>query len=85
VRNRRIKVPGRDALRATRELLEREGIFAGISSGAALHAPQRVARHGPPRGGDALGLMDEWPGRGVGPGRLGLRTARALIDLFGAR
>ena len=32
-----------DSLRATRELTEREGIFAGISSGAVLHVARRVA------------------------------------------
>jgi [CysO sulfur-carrier protein]-thiocarboxylate-dependent cysteine synthase len=32
-----------DALRATRELTKQEGIFAGISSGAVLHAARRVA------------------------------------------
>jgi cysteine synthase B len=32
-----------DALRATRELLSKEGIFAGISSGAVIHAARRVA------------------------------------------
>ena len=34
----RFSVPGADALRRTRELLEVEGLFAGISSGAVLHA-----------------------------------------------
>jgi [CysO sulfur-carrier protein]-thiocarboxylate-dependent cysteine synthase len=34
----RFSVPARDALRCTRELLEQEGIFAGISTGGALHA-----------------------------------------------
>jgi cysteine synthase len=34
----RFSVPSREALRRTRELLEQEGIFAGISTGAALHA-----------------------------------------------
>jgi cysteine synthase B len=34
----RYSVGGYDALRRTRELVEREGIFAGISSGCALHA-----------------------------------------------
>ena len=34
----RYSVGGRDALRRTRELVEREGIFAGISTGCALHA-----------------------------------------------
>ncbi len=41
--DRRIKVGTRDALKTTRELLEREGIFSGISSGAALHVALRVA------------------------------------------
>jgi cysteine synthase B len=39
----RIKVGTHDALRRTRELVEKEGIFAGISSGAALHVALRVA------------------------------------------
>jgi cysteine synthase B len=30
-------------LRANRELTAREGIFAGISSGAVLHVAQRIA------------------------------------------
>ncbi|WP_030169570.1 PLP-dependent cysteine synthase family protein [Spirillospora albida] len=34
----RFSVGSRDALRRTRELLEREGIFAGVSTGGALHA-----------------------------------------------
>ncbi len=34
----RFSVPSDDALRRTRELVETEGIFAGISAGAALHA-----------------------------------------------
>jgi cysteine synthase B len=34
----RFSVDSYDALRRTRELVEREGIFAGISSGAILHA-----------------------------------------------
>ena len=43
VLSRRIKVGTEDALRRTRQLVEREGIFAGISSGAALHVAVRVA------------------------------------------
>jgi cysteine synthase B len=39
----RFSVPSHDALRRTRELLEREGIFAGISTGGALHAALGVA------------------------------------------
>ncbi|HVF20903.1 MAG TPA: cysteine synthase [Mycobacteriales bacterium] len=34
----RFSVNSHDALRRTRELVEREGIFAGISTGAVLHA-----------------------------------------------
>src|SRR5690606_3675005 len=40
----RFSVGSADALRRTRELLESEGIFAGLSTGAALHAPLGVAR-----------------------------------------
>jgi cysteine synthase len=36
-------VSSADALRATRDLTRQEGIFAGISSGAVLHAAVRVA------------------------------------------
>ncbi len=36
-------VSAHDALRATRELLAKEGVFAGISSGAVIHAARRVA------------------------------------------
>lgn len=41
--NRKFLVSSSDALRANRELTSREGIFAGISSGAVLHVAQRVA------------------------------------------
>jgi [CysO sulfur-carrier protein]-thiocarboxylate-dependent cysteine synthase len=36
-------VSSSDSLKATRELTQREGIFAGISSGAVVHVAQRVA------------------------------------------
>jgi [CysO sulfur-carrier protein]-thiocarboxylate-dependent cysteine synthase len=39
----RFSVGSADALRRTRELLDTEGLFAGISSGAALHAGLAVA------------------------------------------
>jgi len=39
----RFSVGPREALRRTRELVEREGIFAGISTGAVLHAALAVA------------------------------------------
>jgi [CysO sulfur-carrier protein]-thiocarboxylate-dependent cysteine synthase len=40
----RFSVNSSDALRRTRELLDTEGLFAGISSGAALHAALAMAR-----------------------------------------
>ncbi|MDQ2876239.1 MAG: cysteine synthase [Actinomycetota bacterium] len=43
VLTRRFSVSGPDALRRTRQLLETEGLFAGISSGGVLHAGLAVA------------------------------------------
>ena len=40
----RYSVGPREAVRRTRELLEQEGIFAGVSTGAVLHAALGVAR-----------------------------------------
>jgi [CysO sulfur-carrier protein]-thiocarboxylate-dependent cysteine synthase len=40
----RFSVTSADALRRTRELLDLEGVFAGISSGAAVHAGLAVAQ-----------------------------------------
>lgn len=44
VLDRRFLVSAPDSLRATRQLTAREGVFAGISSGAVIHAALRVAR-----------------------------------------
>jgi cysteine synthase B len=41
--NRKFLVNSGDALRATRELTAKEGVFAGISSGAVVHVAQRIA------------------------------------------
>jgi [CysO sulfur-carrier protein]-thiocarboxylate-dependent cysteine synthase len=41
--DRKFLVRSGEALRATRELTSREGIFAGISSGAVLHVARRIA------------------------------------------
>ncbi|HEX2032240.1 MAG TPA: cysteine synthase family protein [Actinomycetota bacterium] len=41
--DRKFLVSSADALRATRELAEREGVFAGISSGAVIHVARRIA------------------------------------------
>jgi cysteine synthase len=43
VLDRKFLVSSSDALRATRELTEKEGVFAGLSSGAVLHVAKRVA------------------------------------------
>jgi len=40
----RMEVDSRTAFGAAKELLEKEGIFAGVSSGAVLHTAQRVAQ-----------------------------------------
>jgi [CysO sulfur-carrier protein]-thiocarboxylate-dependent cysteine synthase len=41
--DRKFLVGSEDALRATRELAEKEGIFAGISAGAVIHVARRIA------------------------------------------
>ncbi len=46
-----------DALRATRLLAEREGIFAGISSGAVLHVARKVGERVPE--GDIVCLLPD--------------------------
>jgi [CysO sulfur-carrier protein]-thiocarboxylate-dependent cysteine synthase len=43
VLDRKFLVNSADSLRATRALTEREGIFAGISSGAVVHTAVRIA------------------------------------------
>jgi [CysO sulfur-carrier protein]-thiocarboxylate-dependent cysteine synthase len=47
----RVKVGARESIGWTRSLLQREGIFAGISAGAVLWVAQRVARRVAQRGG----------------------------------
>src|SRR4029453_6384678 len=42
--DRKFLVDSADALHATRALVEREGVFAGISSGAVLHVANRIAQ-----------------------------------------
>jgi cysteine synthase len=49
----RFSVSSRDALRRTRELLDLEGLFAGISSGAALHAGLAMAEKAAAAGQEA--------------------------------
>jgi cysteine synthase len=49
----RFSVSSADALRRTRELLDLEGVFAGISSGAALHAGLAMAQKAAAAGQEA--------------------------------
>jgi [CysO sulfur-carrier protein]-thiocarboxylate-dependent cysteine synthase len=49
----RFSVTSTDALRRTRELLDLEGLFAGISSGAALHAGLAMAQKAAAAGQEA--------------------------------
>jgi cysteine synthase B len=44
VLTRRLSVGPEDAVRRTRELLDQEGIFAGISAGAVLHVALSIAQ-----------------------------------------
>jgi [CysO sulfur-carrier protein]-thiocarboxylate-dependent cysteine synthase len=53
--DRKFLVSSADALRSTRELTAREGIFAGISAGAVIHAARRIA--GELDGGDIVCLL----------------------------
>jgi cysteine synthase/molybdopterin converting factor small subunit len=41
--DRKLLVSNEDSVRGVRALLEREGIFAGVSSGAAVHVARRIA------------------------------------------
>jgi [CysO sulfur-carrier protein]-thiocarboxylate-dependent cysteine synthase len=43
VLDRKFLVSSSDSLRATRELTEKEAIFAGVSSGAVIHVAKRIA------------------------------------------
>jgi cysteine synthase B len=45
--DRKLLVSNTEAAAAARALLEREGIFAGVSSGAAVHVARRIAEELP--------------------------------------
>ena len=56
----KVKVKARDSILWTRELLQREGIFAGISAGAVIWVAQRVAeRLAKEGGGDIVCLLPD--------------------------
>ena len=57
----KVKVTARDSILWTRELLQKEGIFAGISAGAVIWVAQRVAeRIANEGGGDIVCLAARW-------------------------
>jgi [CysO sulfur-carrier protein]-thiocarboxylate-dependent cysteine synthase len=41
--DRKILVSNEESIAAVRELLDREGIFAGVSSGAVVHVARQIA------------------------------------------
>ena len=57
----KVKVKARDSILWTRELLQKEGIFAGISSGAVIWVAQRVAERlaRDSEGGDVVCLLPD--------------------------
>jgi cysteine synthase B len=56
----KVKVKARDSILWTRELLQKEGIFSGISSGAVIWVAQRVAeRIAKDGGGDVVALLPD--------------------------
>ena len=57
----KVKVKARDSILWTRELLQKEGIFAGISSGAVIWVAQRVAERlaRDSDGGDVVCLLPD--------------------------
>ena len=57
----RFSVGPRDAVRRTRELLDQEGIFAGISTGAILHAALGVAAKAVEGRASAPTSRSSWP------------------------
>jgi cysteine synthase len=75
VLDRKFLVSSSDALRATRELTEKEGIFAGISSGAVLHVGKRVA--GGLGSGDVVCLLPDGGWKYLSTGAWGPELAAA--------
>jgi cysteine synthase len=75
VLDRKFLVSSSDALRTTRELTEKEGIFAGISSGAVLHVGKRVA--GELGSGDVVCLLPDGGWKYLSTGAWGAELAAA--------
>jgi [CysO sulfur-carrier protein]-thiocarboxylate-dependent cysteine synthase len=55
----KVKVRARESILWTRELLRKEGIFAGISAGAVIWVAQRVAERLSDEGGDVVCLLPD--------------------------
>ena len=84
--NRKFLVNSSDALRTNRELTAKEGIFAGISSGAVVHVAQRIAaelddgRHRVPARRRRLEVpVDRGLGDGHRDGREGRRGVAVVV------
>ena len=67
--DRKFLVNAADSLHATSELTAREGIFAGISSGAVIHVAQRVSQE--LDGGDIVCLLPDGGWKYLSTRRLG--------------
>ncbi|GED97479.1 PLP-dependent cysteine synthase family protein [Gordonia crocea] len=63
VLTRRFSVTGEDAVARVRELVETEGVFAGVSTGAILHAALRLAQTAV-RGGERADIAMVMPDAG---------------------
>src|SRR5947209_9954837 len=79
VLDRKILVTSDDSLVMTRRLADQEGVFAGISSGAVLHAALRVARRLEP--GDIVCLFPDggWKYLSLGVWSQSLDDARETV------
>ena len=53
-----IEIPNADAMKCSRDLAQREGIFVGISSGATFAGALRVAREAP-KGSNILCMLPD--------------------------
>ncbi|HEX5742187.1 MAG TPA: cysteine synthase B, partial [Pilimelia sp.] len=82
--DRRFQVGAHDALLRTRELLTREGLFSGLSGGAAVHVAVRLARQAAQQGeaADIVALIPDSGWKYLSTGAYGddLDAAAARLD-----
>jgi [CysO sulfur-carrier protein]-thiocarboxylate-dependent cysteine synthase len=79
----KVKVRARESILWTRELLRREGIFAGISAGAVIWVAQRVAqRMADEGGGDIVCLLPDggWKYLSTGAWTTDIDEAEARVE-----